>query len=151
MKELYQSALKQHYQTPVGQNKSIIATHAYEGYNASCGDEITFKLRLDHSLKQLENISFDADSCAICTASASILCKLFTKSTVDDLESHFQFLTQHFSGQAQQKSYPINYAELECLLPVRKHISRINCALLPWQTAIKALNAPVNKLPSTAI
>lgn len=146
MKELYQDSLKQHFSEPFGHQHPITATHRHEGYNASCGDEITLFLEIDETGSKINNTSFESDCCAICKASASILCKSIKGKTIDHLTLSYDKLSDIFSGKDQQSNEGFEQQELDLLLPVKKHISRINCALLPWQTAMQACKSPIEKL-----
>ena len=73
LQDLYQSILIQHSKSPLHYGKLEAFTHFSEGYNPLCGDAISIYL----SVKQgtIEKASFESASCAICTASASILLK----------------------------------------------------------------------------
>lgn len=142
--ELYQQVLKQHNNNPVGLAKSIQATHTAEGYNASCGDEIIFSLKLSNDFKTITDISFDCDCCAICKASASALCAVSEGRDIDFLKQQTSLLTQLLSQPEQQLTAENLETKLEFLIPIRKHISRHNCALLPWQTALEACACPIS-------
>ena len=144
MIELYQQALKEHNNNPVGLAKSIQATHTAEGYNASCGDEITFQLKISQNNQQIIDISFDCDCCAICKASASALCVVCHGRDIRYLEQQTNLLGQLLSHTTQDENTTLKLAsQLGFLIPIRKHISRHNCALLPWQTALNACAHPV--------
>ncbi len=151
MNNLYQQALKKHYQAPIGLNKHINISHFSEGYNASCGDEISLSMQVDSRSETIDDISFRSDSCAICTASASILCLLSIGINLETLQSYYQYLkTQlnHPCGSLNNSLLTANHsetqksAEFDILLPISAHPTRINCALLPWQTAIAAFSSP---------
>ena len=147
MKNLYQAALKVHYTNPVGRNRQICPTHQYDGYNASCGDEISLFLQIGAD-DSIQDIAFQSDCCAICTASASLLCQISIGNDRNALESDFknlEYLLNHQSSNAIEKS-----SKFECLLPIGHHPGRINCALLPWQAAISAFYSPINTQVSQA-
>ena len=69
---LYRDTIKQHAADPVGYRQEIDATHQYEEYNPLCGDRILVQLRIAD--KRVEAAAFDGEACAICMASASLLC-----------------------------------------------------------------------------
>jgi len=141
VKNLYQQeTLKALYTSPVGKDRPICATHRYEGYNASCGDEISLFLQIGES-DSIDDMAFQSDCCAICTASASLLCQISIGNDRNSLESDFQrleYLLNHQSSISTEKSN-----KFECLLPISHHPGRINCALLPWQAAISAFYSPI--------
>ncbi len=150
MEKLYQSALKKHSSSPIGRGRRIEASHFSEGYNASCGDEIDFSLQLNPITGEIDEISFDDDSCAICTASASILCESSLSLTQHKMNrAYLELLSildpENNLNNEQKCDSPITEIpeSLSVLSPVAAHPSRINCALLPWQTALAAFNKPV--------
>lgn len=137
MDNLYQNALKTHYSAPIGLNRSINSTHSAEGYNASCGDEITVSLQINENT--INNIAFESDSCAICTASASILCEISMQKDLSSLRSLYQQL-QHLLHRTENTE--LFHHKLKILQPIRQYPSRVNCALLPWQTLFQAFESP---------
>lgn len=139
MDNLYQAALKSHYSAPIGQNRSISVTHYSDGYNASCGDEISITLQIKENT--IDDIAFESDSCAICTASASILCKISKQKDLNALQSSYQQLLAALKTSTD--NFDLTHQELKILQPISQYPSRVNCALLPWQTAIQAMNSPI--------
>ena len=77
---LYREAIKRHAADPVGYKQVIDATHQHEEYNALCGDRIEVALRVHD--EHVEAAAFDGEACAICLASASLLCSLAPGETV---------------------------------------------------------------------
>ncbi len=145
MIELYQQTLTQHSNHPIGLMRPIAATHRAEGYNASCGDELTFSLQIEKSTQRILDISFNCDCCAICKASASALCELVIDQDIQYIQQQASELDRQLNGMsslADQDTLALS-SKLTFLVPVKNHLSRINCALLPWQTVIKACGTPV--------
>lgn len=152
--KLYQTAIKAHSSSPIGRDRKIEATHFSEGYNASCGDEIDFSLALNPSDGKLDDISFKDDSCAICTASASILCDMSTALNKNQVYGLYLSLLSILGCKNDPLDafflHSIDFSSLKepenslvTLAPVAAHPSRINCALLPWQTVLAAFDKPV--------
>ncbi|NQZ12157.1 MAG: iron-sulfur cluster assembly scaffold protein, partial [Algicola sp.] len=71
--QLYQQLIIDHNRAPIGKDNTFCFSHSMDGENPSCGDELTLYLKL--SQQHIENIGFNSDACAICTASASLLCE----------------------------------------------------------------------------
>jgi nitrogen fixation NifU-like protein len=71
---LYREAIRRHAADPTGYRLPLAATHSHEIYNALCGDRIEVRLRLDG--EAVRGAAFDGEACAICLASASLLCGL---------------------------------------------------------------------------
>jgi len=80
---LYRAAIRQHAAAPVGYRQPIAATHRHEEYNPLCGDRV--ELQLQVSGAQIEAAAFDGEGCAICMASASLLCSLAPGRTIEAL------------------------------------------------------------------
>ena len=130
---LYRDTIKQHAADPVGYRQKIDATHQYEEYNPLCGDRILVQLRIAD--KQVEAAAFDGEACAICMASASLLCDNTPGHPVSRLEDLHDRL-QAALGSSEEID---GIDELKPLLGVRPFPSRIRCATLPWTAARKAL------------
>jgi len=141
MEQLYQDVLKTHYTKPIGFNKPIAPTHIAEGYNATCGDEITIKLKISEKDQSIEEIAFESDSCAICNASASILCQEVLCKDTYSLKHYYQYLESKFKNKISSTNDSNIPEQLNSLLAVKTYPTRINCALLPWQTAIDAISS----------
>jgi nitrogen fixation NifU-like protein len=130
---LYREAIKQHAADPVGYRLKISATHQHEGYNPLCGDRILMQLQITEDL--VVAAAFDGEACAICMASASLLCEIVPGKPVGQLDE------LHDRLQAALDNNPDTggIEELKPLLGVKRYPSRIQCATLPWLTASKAL------------
>ena len=149
MKELYQNVLKTHYTKPIGYNRTIEATHIADGYNPTCGDEITIRIKVSEKDQSIQNIAFESDSCAICNASASILCQEILFKDTRALNHYYQYLTSKFENEDFSMVDSDIPKQLNSLVAVNAYPTRINCALLPWQVAIDAINsAKLNKKDS---
>jgi len=134
--KLYNDALKQQALNPIGLNKAINITHSAEGYNASCGDEITMHLELVDDNTRIKDIAFEAESCAICKASASLLCQSvegLSKENVTSMTKQLQIILKDRNEDNQIALAKLN---LELLSPISQFPSRVNCALLPWETLV---------------
>jgi len=162
---LYRAALRQHASAPVGYRKPIAATHRHEEYNPLCGDRI--ELQLQVSGAQIEAAAFDGEGCAICLASASLLCALAPGRTVEALLQLGENLQKALDPNAESDSGSTGLAkdleesrlkpllqplpqnknddeglpeEIRALLGVRPYPSRVRCATLPWTSARRALS-----------
>jgi len=154
--QLYREAVKRHAAEPVGYRAPIEATHRYEMYNALCGDRIEISLRVTGG--QVEAAAFEGEACAICRASASMLCSLAPTRPVAWLRSSSDLLQEALKGSDlnreqgsllrsreadSDQSEDANTAlpdALKPLLGVRGYPSRRRCATLPWEAALKALD-----------
>lgn len=136
--QLYQEAIKQHANNSTGEGLEFESTHRAEGDNPTCGDEISLYADLLES-GEINQVGFEAEACAICKASASLLCEFSCGnhySKVGEAYSHLK--------QSLESKQDIQIEQISSLSVVAAHKSRINCALLPWQTLLKALD-PITK------
>jgi nitrogen fixation NifU-like protein len=131
---LYREVILAHAARPVGFGKEIDATHECEGSNPLCGDHVTLKLRVCDGV--IEAAAFAGESCAICTASTSLLCEHLPGQGTSRLEP----LVDGFEAAVQGDEQAACADFLAPMLGVRRYPARLACALLPWRTARKALH-----------
>ena len=132
--ELYQELLMQHSKRPKNFGPMENPTHTMEGYNALCGDEITLCLKVDKN--SVEDAKFTGSSCAICTASASIMTaaiKGHSCEKVKDLSDQFRKLAKEGSTTEDMPQ------SMLVLGGIHRFPQRVKCAVLPWETLIMAL------------
>jgi nitrogen fixation NifU-like protein len=130
---LYRDSIRRHADQPVGYGRAIEATHQFESDNPQCGDRILMQLRVREG--HVEEAAFEGEACAICMASASLLCENVPGNPVSELEDLHNRLHAALTGDVEEK-VP---AELNALLGVKPYPSRIRCATLPWEAACLAL------------
>lgn len=141
LQELYQSIIIDHNKSPRNYGLLEDPTHRAEGYNPICGDKVELSLRVDSDT--IEAITFEAASCAICKASASLMTRALSGKKVSEvgkLES--ALLTMLAGKQVDEAALGVD-SELLALSGVSKFPARIKCAQLPWETYRSALQ---NKL-----
>jgi len=133
--ELYQTIILDHSKRP--RNFGVLPPPALkgEGYNPSCGDEVTVFVNEspDHTVEQ---IKFSGQACAICMASASLMTTQIKGKTVAHAlqlkESFIDFLTKETEA-------PAGLGNLMALGGVKKFPQRLKCATLGWHALSKAL------------
>lgn len=146
---LYQEAMLCHHKNPTGFNKPIKANVTAQGENAVCGDEITLELVLEDTSKGrvINDIAFVGDSCAICRASASILCQQVNHLLFNEASDKSAFASAIINANCVEE-YQDNslYQAFAPLSVVHQYPVRKQCALLPWLTLDKLLDS-VRKNP----
>lgn len=144
--QLYQKEIKQHSQRLVNNKTNFTSTHQVDGYNPSCGDELTLYLQVaqNGSYQKVNAISVEADACIICKASASLLCEHSEGKTVIQLQEDIGKLIQAIKNKSE-----LTIKQLQCLTVVCAHPSRMNCALLPWTTLSEAFKQSSVTVPGT--
>lgn len=130
---LYRESIRRHAAEPVGYRRQIDVTHQYEAENPLCGDRILVQLNIVND--KVEAVAFNGEACAICMASASLLCETLPGRPASQIaELHDRLHSALEGGQALDGE-----ESLKPLLGVKPYPSRIRCATLPWSAAISAL------------
>ncbi len=134
--ELYRRTIVENAVKPVGYRENIKPTHRAELFNPLCGDRIEMHLRLTGDT--IGAAAFHGEACAICMASASLLCANLSGRPVAELTEAHAWLDDALHHGKQE---PVIEA-LMPLLGVSAYPSRIKCALLPWEAASGAVSDP---------
>ena len=145
--DLYQELILDHGRRP--RNRRVIAdrSHFAHSENPSCGDEVAVFLRVDqHGV--IRDAAFQGQSCAIATASASLMTEVLAGKTTAQAKNLSDRLHALATGGAQP---PLDGMEAEVellsiLAGLRDYPSRVRCATLAWQTMITALEVPQEAL-----
>jgi nitrogen fixation NifU-like protein len=133
---LYRAAIRRHSADPCGYGRPIEATHTHEEYNALCGDRVSIRLQVEDG--SITDAAFEGEACAICTASASLLCELAPGETVEGVRRLAMTLSEALrTSTSAGAGLP---EALHPLLGVRPYPSRVRCATLPWEAAVTALD-----------
>jgi nitrogen fixation NifU-like protein len=133
LSRLYREIILRHSSRPVGFQKAIRETCRNEQFNPLCGDRVIIMLQVEGKI--IRDAAFDGESCAICKASASLLCELIPGGLVQEFNKTHNWLEQSLVSNEETPGPQA----LKALLGVRKYPSRIECATLPWTAAAKAL------------
>ena len=83
--KMYRERILDHYRNPRRYGHLSPLTFSHTGENASCGDELTFDVRLADDGETIEEVSFRGDGCAISLASASMLAEQLPGMTVEEV------------------------------------------------------------------
>ena len=141
----YRDTIMRHSVEPVGYRVAIAATHSAEQYNPLCGDRI--RLSFEVVDQRIHQAAFDGEACAMCLASASLLCEGAPGGTIGELQARRRWLEQALNS-TQAVTSPAQPALLP-LLGVKRFPSRVKCVLLPWVAAADALSNPTQPGPDT--
>ncbi|MGC6423891.1 MAG: Fe-S cluster assembly sulfur transfer protein SufU [Lentimonas sp.] len=133
--DLYQEIILDHNKRPRHYGLLSDHTHTAEGYNPLCGDKLKVYLKLKND--QIAAIQFEAASCAICKASASMMSEALSRTSLVDAEKLQERVNELLTTEAGVDI--ADDGELAALVGVRKFPARIKCATLPWHTFESAL------------
>ncbi|MDO8471886.1 MAG: iron-sulfur cluster assembly scaffold protein [bacterium] len=112
-KELYQEQILDHYHHPHNFGELKNPDERVEGANLSCGDEIVVTVNYDDDT--VNEIGFSGNSCAICTAAASML-------------------TDELIGKSVSEISDLKTKDILQLIGIELSPIRLKCALLPLET-----------------
>lgn len=134
--ELYQDIILDHNRTPRNYGRIEGGQHA-EGFNPTCGDEVTVWLEFEGDL--VKDVRFEGRGCAISRASASLMTtavKGKPREEVEQLFTRFHELVTGRSGDVDELP-----SKLKVFANVAQYPVRVKCASLAWHTLRKAMNS----------
>jgi len=137
--DLYREVILDHHRSPRGASKLAAPDLEAEGRNPSCGDEVALQVAFDGD--RIADVAVLTRGCAIATASGSILAELATGRTLAEIADLAELFRAHMRGDVADLPEDLDSGDLEVLSGVRKFPARVKCALLPWLTALEALQA----------
>lgn len=141
--ELYQSIILDHARRPRNFGELSPPAIRSEGYNPSCGDQITLYVRKGPN-DTIEEIRFTGQACAICMASASLMTiQIKGKPARDALQLVREFIS-FLTGPDDPGPRLGN--NLRALAGVKRFPQRLKCATLGWHALDDALKQPPGSL-----
>ena len=145
LKELYQEIILDHAKNPRNKGKCDGYNHA-KAHNPLCGDKVHIYLKLDKN-KNIKNLSFEGDGCAISLASASILTDTlkgkdlsFTKKVAEDFLNMLKKKTKITLNSLTEDQV----TTITSLSGVQEFPMRIKCATMAWHTLLSAIDYKAN-------
>ncbi len=142
LKELYQEIILDHGKNPRNLGKFENFNKDAKGHNPLCGDKVHLFLKLDEN-KNVNDISFEGEGCAISMASASIMTDLMKGKS----EKEAKEIIDRFLDMIKEKD-DINTnllkedekTKLMSLGGVKNYPMRVKCATLSWHALSSALD-----------
>ena len=137
--ELYQSIILDHARRPrnFGELSSPPAIRS-EGYNPSCGDQITLFVCKGPN-DTVQDVRFTGQACAICMASASLMtAQIKGKPVREALQLEREFIS--FLTGTDNPGPALG--NLRALAGVKRFPQRLKCATLSWHALEDALSRP---------
>ena len=141
---LYQEVILDHNRKPRNYGVVADATHASEGLNPLCGDQIKVTLKVDG--ERVDSVAFEGQSCAICKASASMMTASVKGKSLREIETLVDEFRAMATGRLDTATDANHLGRLSVFAGVKDLPSRVKCALLPWHT----LHAAVRSETSTS-
>ena len=132
LNDLYQTIILDHNKNPRHYGAISNHNHVVEGLNPLCGDRIKFYLDIEEGV--LKSIGFETASCAICKASASVLCDSLT---ITSFSNPSKCISEGLSFIKDKEGLgTINEVNEDIIAfkGVHNFPARLQCALLPWES-----------------
>jgi nitrogen fixation NifU-like protein len=133
--ELYKQIVLEHNRAPRNFGALPGHTHAADGVNPMCGDALRIELVARDG--RVEDLRFSGESCAITTATASILTGLAAGLDAEALAALRARFDALLRGGATGEDPALD--GLNALQELRNYPARVKCALLPFETLAAAL------------
>ena len=137
IKQLYKKTILEHNRNPRNYGTPKTYTHHSEGLNAICGDQVFIYISVKD--KAITNLMFDGESCAISTASSSIMTEFLIGKSVLQAQSLFTDFCQLMDKNKNIENIE-SLAEVNAMSGVKKFPSRIKSATLCWHAMNAALS-----------
>ena len=148
LKELYQEIILDHGKNPRNLRKTDNFNKDAKGHNPLCGDKVHVYLKLNEN-KKVEDISFEAEGCAISMASASIMTDLVKgkeEKEVKEIVSDFLKMIKEKDEIKTNLLKDDEKTKLMCLSGVKQYPMRVKCATLSWHTLTSAIDRSQNEI-----
>ena len=124
-----------HYQNP--RNHGLVYDDSYQKVNmdsSTCIDDIDVQAKFNGDV--VEDVRFDGEACAICTASTSIMTELVKGKTKEEA----MHIVDNYMHMIYEKEYdPELLEEAIAFKNTHKQANRIKCATLGWTGFLKLL------------
>ena len=136
LKALYQDIILSHNKAPHGKTAAPENWIHVDGRNPTCGDEVKLAVDFFEDSACIREVRFQGASCAICTASASMLTNAVSGKELCEVEAlHKEVKAALKDGDAL---VPEKHGDLHALNGVHQFPARLRCASLPWDVLEKA-------------
>ena len=130
-----------HYENP--RNHELVNDNEYQTINMdseTCIDNIDVQAKIKNG--KIEDIRFDGEACAICTASTSIMTELLIGKTIDEARE----IIKNYNNMIYEKDYdPDVLEEAIAFMNTHKQANRIKCATLGWMGITKLIDESEKK------
>lgn len=136
--DLYRRVVLDHGKRPRHRGPVAGATHAAEGDNPLCGDALRVELVIDGD--RVRAVGFTGESCAIATASASLMSERVRdcgQAEARRVAAAMEALCT--AGAPDGAAAARALGDLMAFAGVHRHPVRIACALLAWRVLRRAL------------
>ncbi len=134
--QILREIIMDHYDAP--RNRGLIDDDSYIKINMNsdtCIDNLDIQVKLngDH----IEDLKYDGEACAICTASTSIMSELVIGKTIKEA----RHIIENYTNMIYEKDYDADLLEEAIAFQnTYKQANRIKCATLGWTGLTRILD-----------
>ncbi len=145
-RDVFGEILADHHESPRNWGVLPDCTRVEQGYNPLCGDKVSICLLLDRDSsgsERLARCTYEGEGCSICMASASIMSEMIQGKSIQELQGLIEAFREKMQGSDEVFLLPAEDSgeDITALYGVKRFPVRIKCALLPWTTLKKGLEA----------
>ncbi len=108
-------------------------THKSSIKNSICGDKI--KIELIANNMKISSMRYEAESCILCEASASLIAKKIKNYNLKNLKKDIRVLKDSIKNN--KSNYPLKFKDFK-YLTTKDNANRANCVILPIEALQKA-------------
>ena len=127
----YNEILMDHNMHPAHKHELPDADMEMRGYNPTCGDDITLRLKVSEGV--VVDGAFTGSGCAISQASADMMLDLVIGKPKEEALRLSDIFLRMIKGNASEEE--IDELEEACVLQDVSHMpARVKCAVLGWHT-----------------
>jgi nitrogen fixation protein NifU and related proteins len=147
LSKLYQETILDHHRAPRNAGRLPEPTHTAEAHNPLCGDRVHVSLLLGPLPGASElgvlDVRCDAQGCALCRASGSLLTELVRGHGLRQVAEWLRQFLELANGSTDLEPAldSVLLGSVAPLLEVRKFPSRRRCVSLSWEALRGALGA----------
>lgn len=130
---LYNAQFMDHVSHPDYKYQMDDPTCTHEGVNPSCGDELTFSVRLGDD-GRIEEAAYQGHGCAISQASADMMSDLMVDKTPEEAIELCKLFGRMVRGEETDEDKIAQLDEAAMLKDISHMPARVKCAELAWRT-----------------
>ena len=140
LNQIYTQIITENSRNPEHRHLLACANCVKEGINPSCGDELTFSVRLADN-GTIEEAAFTGSGCAISQASADMMSDLMVDKTPQEAIELCELFKRMIRGEETDDEVLEQLDEAAMLRDIAHMPARVKCAELAWRTLQEMLEA----------
>ena len=140
LKDIYNQLILDHYKNSYNKDKILPDAHSVHSANNNCGDSVTLHFTIEPTGECIEEVSFEAEGCVICQASASVLMQTVEgknlAETLKIIRTLKQLLSEDLHSEDDTKADTQTNdqgSDFRALSYINAYPTRKQCVLLSWE------------------